>query len=151
MSIFHWVAGLLKAAVPPLVPWATSLLARARITNPEDNDVVTVGKIAVSGTYRCECGLSFVLLHHYDNNYWPQGSPILDSTRHTWKKDVYITPPLGEKHSISIASIIEDARPLFNHYYQVGESTKQWHPIILYKLPSELTILHTIRVQPKAP
>jgi hypothetical protein len=30
MSILHYVAGLLKAAVPPLVPYATSLLACAK-------------------------------------------------------------------------------------------------------------------------
>src|SRR5205814_10112560 len=84
--VVHYVAGVLRAIVPPLVPWATSVLAGARITQPEDNDVVVVGKIPVSGIYRFECGLSFVLLHHYDNQYWPQGSPVLDRTRHTWKK-----------------------------------------------------------------
>jgi hypothetical protein len=149
MPILHYVVGVLRAIVPPLVPWATSALAGARITQPEDNDVVTVGKISVSGTYRFECGLSFVLLHHYDNRYWPQGTPVLDRTRHTWKKDVYIGPPVDDKHFVSIAAITEDARPLFNYYYQVGESTKQWDPIILYKLPKGLTILHSIRVQPK--
>jgi len=132
------------------MPWATSILAHPRITNPEDNDFVTVGAVRVSGTYRFACGLSsFVLLHHYDNKYWPQGSPVLDRTRQTWYKDVYVKPPVGEKHSISIAAITEDIRPLFNRYYQVGESTKQWHPIILYRLPNGLSILHTIRVQPK--
>ncbi len=149
-TLLHYFVGVLKAVVPPLVPWATRALAGARITQPEDNDVVTVGKIAVSGTYRCECGLSFVLLHHYGNNYWPQGSPILDRTRHTWTKDVHIGPPLTEKHSVSIASITEDAQPLFTHYYKIGESTGHWHPIVLYKLPNGLNILHTIRVQPKA-
>ena len=149
MPILSYMAGILKAVIPPLIPWATSTLAAARITQPEDNDIVTVGKIAVSGTYRFECGLSFVLLHHYDNKYWPQGGPILDRTRHTWKKDIHINPPLTDKHFISIAAITEDTRPLFNHYYQVGESKKEWNPIILYKLPNGLTILHTIRVQPK--
>jgi len=147
--VLHYVAGVLRAIVPPLVPWATCVLARARITQPEDNDVVIVGKIPVSGIYHFECGLSFVLLHHYGNNYWPQGSPVLDRTRHTWKKDVHIGPPVDDKHFVSIAAITEDARPLFNHYYQVGESTGQWNPITLYKLPNGLTILHTIRVQPK--
>jgi hypothetical protein len=95
--VFHYVAGVLRAIVPPLVPWVTSVLAGARITQPEDNDVVIVGKIPVSGTYRFECDLSFVLLHHYDNKYWPQGSPVLDRTRHTWKKDVYVGPPVGRQ------------------------------------------------------
>jgi hypothetical protein len=53
--VLHYVAGVLRAIVPPLVPWATCVLAGARITQPEDNDVVIVGKIPVSGTYRFEC------------------------------------------------------------------------------------------------
>src|SRR6266404_7877818 len=105
----HYFSGVLKAVVPPLVPVATRALAGARITKPEDNDVVTIGKVAVSGIYRWEYGLSFVLLHHYGNNYWPQGGPILNRTRHTWTKDVHVGPPLTEKHFISIASITDDA------------------------------------------
>jgi hypothetical protein len=146
----HYIASIVRAVVPPLIPWATSVLAYPRITNPEDNDIVKVGAVRVSGTYRFACGLSsFVLLHHYDNKYWPQGSPVLDRTRHTWYKDVHVKTPVAEKQSISIAAITEEIRPLFNHYYQVGESTKQWHPIIWYQLPKGLTLLHTIRVQPK--
>jgi len=87
------------------------------ITHPEDNDIVPVGAVMVSGTYRFDCGLSFVLLHHHEHNYWPQGTPVLDRTRHTWHKDVYIKP-LGAKHYISIAAITEDVRPLFNYYYE---------------------------------
>ncbi len=150
MSILHYVAGVLEAIAPPLASLATRLLANARITDPEDNDVVPVGKISVSGTYRCECGFSFVLLHHYQNNYWPQGSPDLDRTRHKWKKDVHIGPPVGDKHFVSIAVITKNALPLFKYYYQVGESTHQWNPIFLPKLPNGLIILHTIRVQPEA-
>ena len=146
----HYITSIIRAVVPPLIPWATYILAHPRITNPEDNAIVTVGAIRVSGTYHFACGLSsLVLLHHYDNKYWPQGSPVFDRTRHTWYKDISIKTRVAEKHSISIAAITEDIRPLFNHYYQVGESTKQWHPIILYRLPNGLTILHTIRVQPK--
>src|SRR5439155_27182956 len=135
-SPIHYVVGVLRAIVRPLVPWATRVLAGARITQPEDNDVVPVGQISVSGTYRFESGLSFVLLHQYDNKYWPQGGPVLNRTRRTWKKDVHIGLPVDDKHLISIAAITEDARPLFNHYYQVGQSTGQWNPIILYKLPN---------------
>jgi len=149
MPILNYTAGILKAIVPPLIPWATSTLAGARITQPEDNDIVTAGKIIVSGTYRFECGLTFVLLHHYDDKYWPQGNPVLDRTRHTWKKDVHVGQPVADKHFISIAAITEDARPLFNYYSQIGQSTHQWFPIVLHKLPNGLTILHTIRVQPK--
>lgn len=149
MPIPSYVTGILKALAPPLIPWATSVLAGVRITQPEDNDVVTTGKIVVSGTYRYELGLSLVLLHHYDTNYWPQGAPVLDRTRHTWKKDVYVGQPTTEKHFISIASITEDARPLFNYYYEIGRAADKWYPIVLYKLPNGLTILHTIRVQPQ--
>ncbi len=144
MPVLHYVTGILRALIPPLVPPATRALARARITQPEDNNVVAVGKLRVSGTYRFECGLSFVLLHHYETKYWPQGSPVLDCTRRTWHKDIHISSPSGDKHSISIAAYTEDVRPLLNHYYQLGKSTKQWNPIILYQLPQGLTILHTI-------
>jgi hypothetical protein len=152
MTVLEYFADIARAVAPPLIRAATCALAHARITQPEDNDTVTIGKVSVSGTYRCECGLSFVLLHHHDNNYWPQGSPVLDRTRHRWHKDIYINPPIGEKHYISIATITSDVRLLFNYYYHVGQSTKQWTPIVLYQhqFPNGLTILHTIRVQPQA-
>jgi hypothetical protein len=146
----QYTFGIIKAVVPPLLPWTARVLTQARITQPEDNDVVTVGAVKVSGTYRFDCGLSFVLLHQYGHEYWPQGTPVLDRTRRRWQKDVYICPPLAEKHLISSAAITEDIRPLFNYYYEVGKSTKQWHPIPLYQLPNGIAILHTIRVQPRA-
>jgi len=115
VSPFQYFLGIARAVAPPLIRWATRGLTRARITHPEDNEIVTVGAINVSGTYWCDCGLSFVLLHHYEHKYWPQGTPVLDRTRHAWHKDVYIKPPLDEKHYISIAAITEDIRPLLDY------------------------------------
>src|SRR6266480_3549852 len=101
MPILSYMAGILKAVIPPLIPWATSTLAAARITQPEDNDIVTVGKIAVSGTYRFECGLSFVLLHHYDNKYWPQGGPYF-GPHTTYLEEGYSHQPATDRQALHI-------------------------------------------------
>jgi len=99
--------------------------------------------------YRFECGLSFVLLYHCGSQYWPQGSPVFDRTRHTWEKEVYVKRVGNDRHFISVASLDVDARPLFDHYYRLGETKREWHPITLYALPSGVTVLHSIRVQPE--
>src|SRR5947207_15963384 len=149
MSLPHYLFGVPKAIAPPLIPWVVATIAHARITQPEDNAIVKVSPVRVSGTYRFQCGLSFVLLYHSGNQYWPQGTPVLDRTRHTWEKDVYIKAASSDRHFISIAAMDEDARPLLSHYYQLGEAKHEWHPIVLYALPKGLTILHSIRVQPQ--
>jgi hypothetical protein len=144
----EYVADAARAIAPPLVRWATRALAHVRITQPENNAMVNLGKIRVSGTYWCLCGLRFVVLHHHENDYWPQGSPVLERKRR-WHKDVNIGPPVGEKHYISIAAITGDVPLLFDHYYRVGEATKHWVPIVVYQhqFPKGLTILDTIQVQ----
>jgi hypothetical protein len=106
----HYILGVIKAVASPLIAIAVQTLSHPCITHPEDNAIVPVGAVKVSGTYHRLCGLSFVLLHHYENKYWPQGGPVLDRTRHTWEKKVQINPPLAEKHSISIAAFTEDVR-----------------------------------------
>ena len=149
MPMQHYAVAVIRAVVPPLIPWVARVFAHPRITEPEDNGIVGLGKTLVSGTYRSECGISFVLLHHRDTQYWPQGGPVLDRTRRTWQKDVHINAPATDKHFISIAAYADEVRPLLDYYYQAGKATGQYTAITLYKLPKGLTILHTIRVQPK--
>ena len=107
----HYFYGIAKALAPPLIPWATKMVAHMRITHPEDNAIVTAGPIRVCGRYRFECGLSFVLLYHCGSQYWPQGSPVFDRTRHTWEKEVYVKRVGNDRHFISVASLDVDARP----------------------------------------
>ena len=145
----HYFYGIAKALAAPLIPWATKMVAHMRITHPEDNAIVTTGPVRVCGRYRFECGLSFVLLYHCGSQYWPQGSPVFDRTRHTWEKEVYVKRVGNDRHFISVASLDVDARPLFDHYYRLGETKREWHPITLYALPSGVTVLHSIRVQPE--
>src|SRR5438477_10492503 len=109
MPIQNYLFRVMKAVIPPLIPWVARVFAHPRLTQPEDNAIVTIGKVLVSGTYRSECGLSFVLLHHRDTQYWPQGGPVFDRTRRIWEKDVHINPPASEKHFISIAAYTDEA------------------------------------------
>jgi hypothetical protein len=145
----HYIYGIAKAAAPPLIPWVIKIVAHMRITYPEDNAIVRVGPVRVCGRYNFQCGLSFVLLYHSGSQYWPQGTPVFDRTRRTWEKEVRVKRVGADRHFISIASLDDDARPLFDHYYRLGETKREWDPITRYALPNGLTILHSIRVQPE--
>jgi hypothetical protein len=147
IDIGNYVFDLLKADFPFL--WSRMLprLSGVRITSPLDGATVYDKDVPAIGIYSHTFDLKYVLFHQVGYAYYPQGSPVFNSTRKEWAKKVTIGEEPGKEYTITLAIINEDIEELMNYYYHFGLSKGGYHTIPLHKIPKGMTILQQVVVK----
>lgn len=120
---------------------ARALKFRLRISTPPGGIVLPPGRHPVSGTYvkrPPDGSILLVNLSRDGSRLWPQvpADFSFDTTAKTWTGRVWVDE--GTDGQVGIAVVGPSARVLVNYYRDVGETSRQWHP--LTQLPPDLVI-----------
>ena len=151
MALGSYFSGFAKAAFPIVWRWMLPTLSGMRITNPRDSSTVESDWVEVSGTYRFDLGLRFVLFHQIGHEFYPQGIPVLNVSRHEWNKEVHIGSDTNKEHKIVLAALNDDVYTVVDYYSHLAEAKKIYHAIPLHKIPQGMTVLQTVAVKVKRP
>jgi hypothetical protein len=150
MEWLKLLADFLKSCGPFLLKW----FGYVHFTHPGNGDTVNRSHFDVTGKFRFLAGLKLALFRVEGNQYWPQGSAIIDPTHKNWKKDVWAGAEKGKQYTFIVAAVSDDVRLTLNYYSQVNGYLKRNHGIDIWvpfsinshEMPPGLTELDRITV-----